>query len=392
MTAMEHSTSAQVPSDLPRDTTRITPRAALGRLPAYAAGKPASEVPGLVAYKLASNENPFGAVPAVREALASFADVNRYPDPTATALREALAEHLDVPAEDVVAGAGSLGALNQLLAAFAGTGEDGQPDEVVYAWRSFEAYPISVGLAGAASVQVPNLPDGSHDLDAMAAAVTERTRVILLCTPNNPTGPSLRDEAVREFLAKVPPHVVVVVDEAYTEFQRLVGLANGIDLYREHPNVVSLRTFSKAHGLAGLRVGYTVAQQNVTRHLRQSAPAFSVTEVAQLAAVASLKSIEQVDERVEQLVAERERVLRGLTELGWQYPETQANFVWLPLGEHSEQFSRACDEKALSVRRFGAEGVRVSFGEPEANTRFLELCASFPHLSTMQAPQRTADC
>lgn len=392
MTAMEHSTSAQVPSDLPRDTTRITPRAALGRLPAYAAGKPASEVPGLVAYKLASNENPFGAVPAVREALASFADVNRYPDPTATALREALAEHLDVPAEDVVAGAGSLGALNQLLAAFAGTGEDGQPDEVVYAWRSFEAYPISVGLAGAASVQVPNLPDGSHDLDAMAAAVTERTRVILLCTPNNPTGPSLRDEAVREFLAKVPPHVVVVVDEAYTEFQRLVGLANGIDLYREHPNVVSLRTFSKAHGLAGLRVGYTVAQQNVTRHLRQSAPAFSVTEVAQLAAVASLKSIEQVDERVEQLVAERERVLRGLTELGWQYPETQANFVWLPLGEHSEQFSRACDEKALSVRRFGAKGVRVSFGEPEANTRFLELCASFPHLSTMPAPQRTADC
>lgn len=107
--------------------------------------------------------------------------------------------------------------------------------------------------------------------------------------------------------------------------------------------------------------------------------------------MASLKSIEQVDERVEQLVAERERVLRGLTELGWQYPETQANFVWLPLGEHSEQFARVCDENALSVRRFGAEGVRVSFGEPEANTRFLELCASFPHPSTMPAPQRTAD-
>lgn len=376
-------TEASEGSDGTQSTRCITPRAALGRLPAYAAGKPASEVPGLVAYKLASNENPFGAVPAVREALASFDAFNRYPDPAATAVREALSAHLGVPAEDIVAGAGSLGALNQLLAAFAGTGEDGRPDEVVYAWRSFEAYPISVGLAGATSVQVPNLPDGSHDLDAMAAAVTDRTRVVLLCTPNNPTGPSLRDDAVREFLGKVPSHVVVVVDEAYTEFQRLDGLADGIELYREHPNVVSLRTFSKAHGLAGLRVGYTVAQQEVTRYLRRSAPAFGVTEVAQLAAVASIENIDQVQERVQRVVDERDRVLRSLTELGWQYPETQANFVWLPLGEHSEAFARVCDDHALSVRRFGAEGVRVSIGEPEANTRFLEVCAEFPHPSTM---------
>ena len=387
MTSMNTATPAPEPA--PREVKRVTPRAALAKLPAYAAGKPASEIPGLVAYKLASNENPFGAVPAVKEAIAAFDDYNRYPDPAASNLRECLSGYLEVPAEDIVAGAGSLGALNQLLAAFAGTGEDGRPDEVVYAWRSFEAYPISVGLTGALSVQVPNLPDGSHDLDAMAAAVTERTRVILLCTPNNPTGPSLRDGAVREFLARVPSDVVVVVDEAYWEFQRAEGLADGIALYRDHPNVVSLRTFSKAHGLAGLRVGYTVAQQDVTRYLRQSAPAFAVTELAQRAAIASIEHVEQVEQRVQLVVDERERVLRALAGLGWQHPQTQANFVWLPLGEHSAAFARLCDEHALSVRCFTSQGVRVSFGEPEANSRFLELCAAFPHPSTMPTPRHT---
>lgn len=282
-----------------------------------------------------------------------------------------------------MAGAGSLGALNQLLAAFAGTGQDGQPDEVIYAWRSFEAYPISVGLAGAQSVQVPNLPDGSHDLDAMADAVNDRTRVILLCTPNNPTGPSLRAQDVHEFMKRIPSRVLVVIDEAYWEFQRAENLVNGIDFYRQYPNVVALRTLSKAHGLAGLRVGYTVSQPHVTQYLRQATPAFSVTQVAQLAAVASIENIDQVEERVQQVVDERERVLAGLDELGWQYPETQANFVWLSLGEHSQGFAELCDDHALSVRRFGSEGVRVSFGEAEANTRLLELCAQYPHPSTM---------
>lgn len=385
MGGMTNASPAAESPHHPGDVRRVSPRAALAQLPAYAAGKPANEIPGIVAYKLASNENPFGPVPAVREVLASFDAFNRYPDPAATALREALSEYLSVPADDIVAGAGSLGALNQLLAAFAGTGSDGRPDEVIYSWRSFEAYPISVGLAGAQSVQVPNRPDGSHDLTAMAAAVTDRTRVILLCTPNNPTGPSLRSEDVHEFLHAVPGDVLVVVDEAYLEFQRAEGLVNGIDFYREYPNVVALRTLSKAHGLAGLRVGYTVSRSHVTQYLRQAAPAFSVTEVAQQAAVASLRNIDQVNERVQRVVDERERVLAGLGELGWQHPETQANFVWLPLGEHSGEFSELCDAHALSVRRFGSEGVRVSFGEPEANTRLLELCSRFPYPSTMPA-------
>lgn len=360
-------------------TPAVLPRPALSRLPRYVAGKPPRVVEGLPSYKLSSNENPFGPVPAVREVLADWDAVHRYPETTSAQLREVLGEFLGVPAEDIVTGAGSLGALNQLLGAFVGTGEDGAPDEVVHAWRSFEAYPISIGLSGGLSVPVPNRRDGSHDLGAMAAAVTPRTRVVLLCTPNNPTGPSLTTAQVEEFLAAVPHDVVVVVDEAYQEFQRRDDLVDGIDVYRRHPNVVVLRTFSKAHGLAGLRIGYSVAGQGITQYLRQASPAFSVTDLAQQAAIASVRHYDQVAERVQRVVDERERVLAGLDELGWPYPETQANFVWLGLGEHSGAFAELCDAHALAVRRFGDEGVRVTIGEPEANTRFLELCAQFPH-------------
>jgi len=360
-------------------TPAVRPRPALSRLPRYAAGKPAVAVEGFTSYKLSSNENPFGPVPAVRDVLARWEDVHRYPETTSAELREVLGEFLDVPAEDIVTGAGSLGALNQLLGAFVGTGEDGTPDEVVHAWRSFEAYPISIGLSGGLGVPVPNRPDGSHDLAAMAAAVTERTRVVLLCTPNNPTGPSLTTVQVEDFLAAVPRDVVVVVDEAYQEFQRRDDLVDGIDVYRRHPNVVVLRTFSKAHGLAGLRIGYSVARPEITQYLRQAAPAFSVTDLAQRAAIASVRHYDEVAERVQRVVEERERVLAGLDALGWPYPETQANFVWLNLGRHSGAFAELCDAHALAVRRFGAEGVRVTIGEPEANTRFLELCARFPH-------------
>ncbi|GEO92895.1 aminotransferase [Kocuria flava] len=376
-----HTLAGHPPAGGPADATTpaLRPRPALTRLPRYAAGRPPVVVEGLTAYKLSSNENPFGPVPAVREAIARWDGVNRYPETTSAALREVLGEVLGVPPEDVVAGAGSLGALNQLLAAFVGTAEDGTPDEVVHAWRSFEAYPISIGLSGGLGVPVPNRRDGSHDLDAMAAAVTTRTKAVLLCTPNNPTGPSLTTAEVDRFLAAVPRDVLVVIDEAYQEFQRRDDLVDGIEAYRRHPNVVVLRTFSKAHGLAGLRIGYSVARPEITRHLRQAVPAFSVTDLAQQAAIASLRHRDQVAERVQRVVDERERVLAGLRELGWAHPETQANFVWLNLGEHSEAFADLCDAHALSVRRFGAEGVRATVGEPEANTRLLELCARFLH-------------
>ena len=296
-----------------------------------------------------------------------------------TALRTELAGYLGVPPLDIVTGAGSLGALNQILATYAGQNDFDAPDEVVYAWRSFEAYPISVGLAGAAGVQVPVLPDGRHDLDAMAAAITDRTRVILLCTPNNPTGPVLTRTEVVDFLERVPRQVVVVIDEAYQEFVRHPEAVDGIALYRDHPNVIVLRTFSKAHGLAGLRVGYSVARQELTEHLRVSAVPFAVSQVAEHAAVASLRHIDDVDARVQSIVDERTRVVDGLRDLGWTVPAAEGNFVWLALGDHTQDFAAKAAEQALSVRAFGAEGVRVTIGEPTANSRFLELCRGYSH-------------
>ncbi len=363
----------------PRGDAGIRPRGVLGKLPRYAAGKPPVVVEGLESFKLSSNENPLPPLPAVLEAIAAETSINRYPDPLTTALRTELAAHLGVPATDIVTGAGSLGALNQILATFAGQNDFDAPDEVVYAWRSFEAYPISVGLAGAAGVQVPVRADGTHDLEAMARAVTDRTRVVLLCTPNNPTGPILTRDEVVGFLAQVPAHVVVVIDEAYQEFVRRDDAVDGIELYREYPNVIVLRTFSKAHGLAGLRVGYSVAQQGLTEHLRVSAVPFAVSQVAEHAAVTSLRHIGEVGARVQSIVDERTRVVEGLRDLGWTVPEAEGNFVWLALGEHTQDFAARAAEHALSVRAFGSEGVRVSIGEEAANSRFLELCGEYSH-------------
>ncbi|MDR2256442.1 MAG: histidinol-phosphate transaminase [Arthrobacter sp.] len=353
------------------------PRPVVGRLPKYAAGKPPAPVPGLTPYKLSSNENPLQPLPQVLQAVREFEDINRYPDPLSSRLRAALAEQLDVPADDIVTGGGSLGALIQVLSAFAGTNDDGVPDEVVYAWRSFEAYPIVVDQAGARSVQVPLTADGRHDLDAMAAAVSQNTSVVILCTPNNPTGPVLRTAEVEAFLQKVPADVLVVIDEAYLEFVRVEDAVDGIEMYRKYPNVLALRTFSKAHGLANLRVGYTVARPEITQYLRATAVPFAVSSVAEVAAVASVAHQAEVEIRVKDLVAERERIVAALTEQGWKLPESQGNFVWLALGERSGEFSAAAEARAITVRAFPGEGVRVSVGEVEGNDRFIELAGEW---------------
>ena len=366
------------------ESTSIPVRPVFDTLPSYAAGKPPVPVDGLTRYKLSSNENPLGPVPEVARVLAEFDAVHRYPDPLSTALRTALAGQLGVDAEDIVTGAGSLGALNQIIKTFAGVNADGVQDEVIYAWRSFEAYPILVGIMGARSVQVPNLPNGAHDLDAMAAAVTDRTRLILVCTPNNPTGPAVTESQIRSFLAKVPATVPVVIDEAYFEFCAASSIPegeepplNGLDIYRDYPNVIILRTFSKAQGLAGLRVGYSISHPQITRHLRVAATPFAVSALAERAAVASIEHQEAVMARVSHIVAERERVTARLRELGYEFPGTYANFVWLPLGERTGDFVDLMNRNALSVRAFGSEGVRVSIGEVEANNRFLSLCELF---------------
>ncbi|MDP8907977.1 MAG: histidinol-phosphate transaminase [Chloroflexota bacterium] len=348
-------------------------RSALDAIPAYQPGRAPARPDGGPAYKISSNENPYPPLPSVLELVRrEAAALNRYPDMFATRLVQALADRLDVPPADVATGTGSVGVLQQIVQSTAGEG-----DEVVYAWRSFEAYPIVVGISGARAVQVPLTSDERHDLPAMAAAITDRTRLVLLCTPNNPTSTAIRGDELAEFLDQVPADVLVVIDEAYCEFVRDPRVANALDFYRRHPNVAVLRTFSKAYGLAGLRVGYAVAHEPVATALRKTAVPFGVNALAQAAAVASLAAERELFERVEALVAERTRVLAALRDQGWALPDSQANFVWVRLGDRTTDFAAACEEAGVVVRPFAGEGTRVTVGEVEANDIFLSVARRF---------------
>ena len=354
--------------------SKVRLRDCIAGLPAYKAGRPAAAFPG-TAYKLSSNENPYPPLPGVLEtAIAAAAEINRYPDFGSTALIEEIAKLTGVPAERVAVGTGSVGVLQQLMQATAGHG-----DEVVYAWRSFEAYPIITQIAGATSVQVPLREDQTHDLDAMAEAVNERTRLILVCNPNNPTGALVRRAELERFLDRVPRDVLVVLDEAYVEFVRDEDYPDGVAISLDRSNVCVLRTFSKAYGLAGLRIGYAIASEPVAEALRACAVPFGVNLVAQAAAVESLRSQEALLRRVDELVVERERVFAALRELdlagryGTELTESQANFYWLRLGERNGEFAQACEAVGVTVRPYAPDGVRVTIGEQEANDRVLEL-------------------
>ncbi len=355
----------------PRTAVRL--RSAIAGLPAYTPGRPAATRPGLTAYKISSNENPYPPLPSVLDVVRDAAGaMNRYPDMAVTALTDALAARLGVPAARISTGPGSVGVLDQLVRA---TCDDG--DEVVFAWRSFEAYPILTTLAGATPVMVPLAPGARHDLDAMADAVTDRTRLVLVCTPNNPTGTTVGAAELDRFLGRVPRDVLVVIDEAYLEFVTDEAAPDSMAVHTAHSNVVVLRTFSKAYGLAGLRVGYAVAHEPVAEALRKSALPFGVNSLAQVAAIASLEAADELEVRVKELVAERDRVVAALREQGWDVPDQQANFVWLDLGEDTQAFAAACEESGLTVRPYGSDGVRATVAEREANDRLVEVAGRF---------------
>jgi histidinol-phosphate aminotransferase len=347
-------------------------RAELDGIPTYKPGRPPA-AGGPAAYKLSSNENPYPPLPGVMEtAIEAARGFNRYPDMACTGLMNELADRFGVPVSHLATGTGSVGVAQQLLQATSGPG-----DEVIYAWRSFEAYPIITRISGATPVQIPLTPGEVHDLDAMAGAITERTRLIFVCNPNNPTGTVVRRAELERFLDRVPSDVLVVLDEAYREFIRDAEVPDGVEVYRDRPNVAVLRTFSKAYGLAGLRVGFAIAHEPVAAALRKTAVPFGVTQLAQDAAVASLRAEDELLGRVGSLVAERARVYKGLVEQGWTVPETQANFVWLRLGGHTERFAAVCEKAGVMIRPFAGEGVRISIGETEANDILLHTAEAF---------------
>lgn len=348
-------------------TREVPLRAVIAALPAYVPG--ARPRPGQRLHKMSSNENPFPPPPAVLEAIAEAATaVNRYPDLFATALTEAIAGVHGLDPDWVATGNGSVAVLQHVLEAVCDAG-----DEVVFAWRSFEAYPIATQIVGAVPVAVPLAAGGRHDLPAMAAAVSRRTRAVLLCTPNNPTGPALRAAEVRAFLDAVPPDVLVVLDEAYVEFVRDPAAVSGPEALGDAPNVVVLRTFSKAYGLAGLRVGYALARPRLAAAIRATATPFGVNALAQAAALAALRIRGDLLARVEAVVRERERTTTALAALGWDVPEAQGNFVWLPAGERTADLAERALARGILVRPFGGEGARVSIGTAEENDAFLAL-------------------
>lgn len=329
--------------------------------------------PGRVSplHLLGANESPYPPPPGVVEAIAAAAAAaNRYPDPTAAGLAVRIAAATGVPEDRIAVGAGSAALLQALFQAVAGPGA-----EAVFAWRSFEIYPVLADLAGVRAVQVPLLDD-VHDVSAMIERVTEQTRLVIACSPNNPTGTVLSTGEVERLMANVPSDCLVALDEAYFEYVRDPQAANGVELQLQDrwPNLVVLRTFSKAYSLAGLRVGYLVGDPRVVAYLRAASLPFSLSGPAQAAAVAALGLRGQFMDRADQVVAERDRVRKALIARGWRVPESEANFLWLRTGETTGEFVRWCAGRAIAVRGFSGEGIRVSVGAPADNDAFLAAC------------------
>jgi histidinol-phosphate aminotransferase len=366
-----------VPPSAPAESIRL--RSVLGSLPAYVPGKPAPD-DGLQRFKVSSNESAFPPLPQVQRAVSGAMESGQlYPDMAAVALREAIAaDHrsrgADVRADDIVVSTGSVAVTGDLVRALVDQG-----DEVVHPWRSFEAYPIIVRSHGGKDVQVPLGPGEVLDLEAMVAAVTERTKLVILCTPNNPTGPALTTEQIRDFLHRVPAHVVVALDEAYREFVDPEFVPDTAALFAEYGNVVLLRTFSKNQGIAGVRIGYAVAHPRLAVALNKVTLPFGASSLAQAAALATFEPevASELERRAALVRSERHRVLDALADQGWELPDSQGNFVYFPLRERSAEFAAFADARGLVIRAYGTDGARVTIAQSEANDRLITIAGEW---------------
>ncbi len=348
----------------------------IARLPSYpVAGGYGGEAPPV---RLASNESPYPPPGAVREAIErALGELNRYPDPSNSLLRRRLSERHGVPRERIAIGNGSC---DILLAAGEALLEPGA--ELVYAWPSFSVYPHLAAAAGARAVTVPLDADDRHDLPAMLREITVATRLVIVCNPNNPTSTAIPLAQIAAFLDEVPQHVCVIVDEAYCEFNLLEDPEASVELLEHHPNLALLRTFSKVHGLCGLRVGYALCgSEALPRALDQVRQPFFCNALAQAAAVEALAHEDEVTDRVARTVAERISVDERLRALGLHPAESQANFCWFRLGEDRDEGEviAGLQQRGVLVRAGSALGeqgaLRVTYGTPEENARFLDALA-----------------
>ena len=327
-------------------------------LPAYRQGQAAP-----TGFKLSSNENPYDPLPGVLEAVdRATRQLHRYPNAAAPEITARLAEEWGVEPDEVIVAAGSVALLMQFTMAAAGHG-----DEVVFSWRSFEVYPWMTVLPGATAVPVPNTPDHRHDLAAMAAAITDRTRLVLVCSPNNPTSSAVTKAEFEAFMAAVPADLLVILDEAYAEFVTDPEAVNGRALVRRYPNLVVLRTFSKAYGLAGLRIGYGIGRAEVLAPARTTIVPLSLTDHAQVAALASLDRGDELRERVANIAVRRDAVYEALLGQGWTgIPKPHGNFVWFPVGERTPEVLEVFRRHGIIARGYLPDGVRLTIGEEES--------------------------
>jgi histidinol-phosphate aminotransferase len=344
----------------------------LDSIPDYQPGRQASsaalEAAGVA--QLSSNEAPWAPGSLVRDDVSTaLAILNRYPSMSSADLRGALATKFGVTIDQVVVGAGGVEVARQAAAASVRPG-----GEVVYATPSFPDYEIMTRINGGIPVPVP-LRGPAHDLEAMVAVITERTRMLVICNPNNPTGTGLPTDEIRAILPSVPRDVLVLVDEAYFEFTAGELGESAVSLVANHPNVVVLRTFSKAYGLAAVRVGYGFASPEVASAMRKCQLPFSVNGLAEVAALAALASEKHMQSGVVDVITERRRVADRLTKLGFDVAPSHGNFLWID-GTPGQEIVRQCEAAKIAVRPLGPLGGRVTIGSPDDNERVLAACAA----------------
>lgn len=336
----------------------------------YVPGKPIEELQrelGLPrAIKLASNENPIGPSPKALAVLQDTAlTLNRYPDGGAYWLRGALAERWKVAPEQVILGNGSDEILGLLARTFLAPG-----DEAVMADQTFVIYKMEVTAAHGVSILVP-LKDGRHDLPSMARAVTDRTRLLFVCNPNNPTGTMVSAAEVDRLMAAVPDHVVVVFDEAYYEYVRSEEFPDSVAFVKQGRHAIVLRTFSKIYGLAGLRIGYGITTPAITSYLNRVRPPFNANSLAQRAALAALSDEEHVAKSRALNQTEMERVRAGLVSLGFSPLPSETNFLYFDAGQDGRRMFEALLREGIIVRHIEGPMLRVTIGLPEENQAFL---------------------
>jgi len=350
----------------------VAPLPSIASLPIYRAGRSAEVVEretGIAnASRLASNESPYGPLPSVRETLAETSDtINRYPAVRAEQLISEIASSFDVPRESVIAGPGSAGLLWQLAGAYLGPGRS-----IVAPTPSFEGYPLIARLSGASLIQVP-LRDHAVHVPDMVEAIEDDTAVVVIAEPNNPTGTGIGADAIEALVDATRERSLLVIDEAYVEFTS--NPSRSIEMAIANDHVVVLRTFSKAFGLASLRIGFAIGHPDVVGYIDRVGPPFSVTTHAEAAAIASLRAISELQQRVEAIVSERQRVISAVRAAGIDCLDSDTNFAFLPISDSAEPLAAELERLGVITRPVAGVGLRVTIGSVEDNDRFLGAIA-----------------